>query len=334
MFNNIYNQDSDKLISPWSKHIDSEFLFSIISYEKLLDYLKLDIKLFQEDWTIKYENILKKLISFPIVKYDWAWSIYLRLISYIKNYLYSNKSPLIIGISGLPGCGKTSFGKIFEHISSEMNIPVNVISLDDFYYPSPQLDFVMKGNPWNVPRGLPGSHSIIEIDKCLNQFLNNGNLVAPRFDKSLRKGLGDREGWIELNPKVLILEGWFLGCLPVKCLDSNNQLESSLDPPLTSNELDYRKIVQKNLIEYLPIWEKLKHIFHIKANCFSNTFTWKTQQERNMHVKTGHSLQGDNLKSFIRMISASIPQYTLQNINSHITIEINQSRQVIFAGIS
>ena len=43
MFNNIYNQDSDKLISPWSKHIDSEFLFSTITYEKLLDYLKLDI---------------------------------------------------------------------------------------------------------------------------------------------------------------------------------------------------------------------------------------------------------------------------------------------------
>ena len=63
----------------------------------------------------------------------------------------------------------------------------------------------MNGNPWNVPRGFPGSHSLDLLNQSLDTFLKTG-FISPTFDKSLRNGKGDRSGWCELNPKVLILK--------------------------------------------------------------------------------------------------------------------------------
>ncbi len=74
------------------------------------------------------------------------------------------------------------------------------------------MDIAMSGNPWNAPRGYPGSHSIELLKRSLEDFLKNGVIKSPTFDKSLREGKGDRSGWSECRCKVLILEGWFVGC--------------------------------------------------------------------------------------------------------------------------
>jgi len=66
----------------------------------------------------------------------------------------------IIGISALPGTGKTTLGKWLEAISLKFNFKIAVISIDDFYLPSDQMKSVIKNNPWNFSRGFPGSHSV------------------------------------------------------------------------------------------------------------------------------------------------------------------------------
>ena len=60
-----------------------------------------------------------------------------------------------------------------------------------------------------------GSHSLDLLNQSLDVFLKTGVLNSPTFDKSLRDGKGDRSGWCDSEPRVLILEGWFVGCEPV-----------------------------------------------------------------------------------------------------------------------
>ena len=70
----------------------------------------------------------------------------------------------------------------------------------------------MAGNPWGVPRAIPGSHDLELMATALDQWRETGVLNAPRFDKSLRQGRGDRS---ESDPKRHIHAGWkWLGLLP------------------------------------------------------------------------------------------------------------------------
>ena len=296
--------------------------------ENLLNYLRISKYSFQEEWTYN-SQFTKKLLSYPLISYEWILLFYLPLLSYIKVFNETSSSPLIIGISGLPGCGKSTSGKILRMMAADIKIPISVISMDDFYLPSYRLEKAIKGNPWNVPRGIPGSHSIREMEESLTRYLDTGFLKAPQFDKSLRDGLGDRSGKITSKPKVLILEGWFLGCLPLNKSERKNiYFEPDLQKPLTNEEVDYRSKIQERLYPYLSIWKKLSSIWHLKADKFVCTSNWKRQQENNQHKFHGSSLKDEKLESFIRMISTSIPQISLQNIDADITMTINNDRQI------
>ena len=84
--------------------------------------------------------------------------------------------------------------------------------MDDFYLPARQMAKAMLGNPWNVPRALPGSHSIQLLEDNIDLWMENGLFDSPQFDKAMRNGMGDRSGWRRIKPQVLVIEGWFLGC--------------------------------------------------------------------------------------------------------------------------
>ena len=137
------------------------------------------------------------------------------MLSDIKQSQSSKDRRRLFGISALPGCGKTCLGKWLEASAKIFGISLKVLSLDDFYLPSDELDLAMKGNPWNVPRGLPGSHSIDLLESSIDRWLASGLIVAPQFDKALRNGAGDRSGWINSYADILLIEGWFLGCYPL-----------------------------------------------------------------------------------------------------------------------
>ncbi len=265
-------------------------------------------------------------------KADWIWGICIPLLSDINKNLLRNKKRKIYGISALPGCGKTSLGRWLEAAGKELNVSIKVISLDDFYLPGIELDKAMQGNPWGVPRGLPGSHSISLLEQSLDIWLSSGFLKAPKFDKALRNGCGDRSGFLECNPDLLVLEGWFLGCCPINNDFSEAISNDSLSITLTEKEKLYRERIQKILIQYLSIWNRIHRIWHIKPIDYSSTCQWKIEQEKEMLLKRGAALKGDSLKSFVRMIQCSLPEESLMNIDADVVVEINNQRDVINFG--
>ena len=140
---------------------DLDINFPIDKFEKLI----IDIGWESLDDWYKFWTNKKNILSIGQfwknnVNDDWIWGLALPLLS--QAYKFQNNLPLrkIIGISALPGTGKTTLGKWLEAISLKLNFKIAVISIDDFYLPSDEMKLAIKNNPWNVSRGFPGSHSV------------------------------------------------------------------------------------------------------------------------------------------------------------------------------
>ena len=288
-----------------------------------------------DEW-IMFWNLKKEMLSInnfwdDNVKDDWIWGLALPLLS--QAYKFNKKSPerKIIGISALPGTGKTTLGKWLESISLKLKFKLSVISIDDFYLPSEEMEFAIKNNPWNVSRGFPGSHSIDLMKEKLLKWKTDGQLNVPVFDKSLRKGLGDRAHWREESPDLLIIEGWFLGVKPLS-IDLDNS--EKISPPLSVFESSYRIKIQNNLDQYLDVWNMIDQIWHLKPLKFEYLNEWKSNQEKSMQFKSGSSLKDDNLSNFLRMLNVSIPHKSFDDINSDVLLMINQERKLIRVGLN
>ncbi len=306
---------------------DLNINFPLEKFEKLI----IDIGWESLDEWFNFWNNQKNILSIDQywnykVNDDWIWGLALPLLSQAYKFKNNFSDRKIIGLSALPGTGKTTLGKWLEAISLKLNFKIAVISIDDFYLPSDEMKLAINNNPWNVSRGFPGSHSVKLMHEKLLNWKINGELNAPVFDKSLRNGLGDRSHWRSEKPDLLILEGWFLGIEPFP-LDSNNQSINSVD--LSPHESSYRFKIQNNLKEYLDVWSLIDNIWHLKPLNFEYMNLWKTNQEKEMLLQKGNALRNDKLSNFLRMLNVSIPHKSFENINSYALLLIDQERNLV-----
>ena len=309
-----------------------EINFPIKKFEKLIIDIGWESL---DDWFKFWHNQQNKLLIDQFwkknVNEDWIWGLALPLLSQAYKFHNNFSERKIIGISALPGTGKTTLGKWLEAISLKLNFKIAVISIDDFYLPSDEMTLAIDNNPWNVSRGFPGSHSVkLMHDKLLNWKIN-GELNVPVFDKSLRIGLGDRSHWRLDKPDLLIIEGWFLGIEPFPINFNDQQLNSA---ELSSHESSYRLIIQNNIKKYLDVWSLIDTIWHLKPLDFKYMNIWKSKQEKEMLLQKGNALQDDKLHNFLRMLNVSIPHESFDNINSYALILIDQERNLVEAGLN
>ena len=306
---------------------DLDINFPLEKFEKLI----IDIGWESMDDWFNFWNNQKNILSIDHfwnnkVNDDWIWGLALPLLSQAYKLHYNSSDRKIIGISALPGTGKTTLGKWLETISQKFNFKIAVISIDDFYLPSDEMKLAIKNNPWNVSRGFPGSHSVKLMHEKLFNWKKNGELNVPVFDKSLRNGLGDRSHWRSDNPDLLIIEGWFLGIEPSSS-DVNYQYLKSGE--LSLHESSYSFNIQNNLKKYLNVWSLIDNIWHLKPLKFEYMNIWKTNQEKEMFLNKGNALQNEKLSNFLRMLNVSIPHNSFDIINSYALLLIDQDRNLV-----
>ncbi len=312
---------------------DLDINFPLDNFEKLIIDIGWESL---DDWYYFWNN-QKNILSIDQfwnnkVNDDWIWGLALPLLSQAFKFQNNFAERKTIGISALPGTGKTTLGKWLEAISLKLNFKIAVISIDDFYLPSDEMKLAIKDNPWNVSRGFPGSHSVKLMHEKLLNWKINGKLNVPVFDKSLRNGLGDRSHWRSDNPDLLILEGWFLGIEPFSIDDMNDLPINSVD--LSQHESTYRFNIQNNLSKYLDVWSLIDNIWHLKPLKFEYMNMWKSNQEKEMFLEKGNALQDEKLSSFLRMLNVSIPHKSFDDMNSYALLLIDQERNLIEAGLN
>ena len=311
---------------------DLNINFPLDKFEKLI----IDIGWESMDDWFNFWNNKKDILSIDQfwnkkVSDDWIWGLALPLLSqaYTSHFNFSDRK--IIGISALPGTGKTTLGKWLEAISLKFNFKISVISIDDFYLPSDEMKLAIKNNPWNVSRGFPGSHSVKLMHEKLLNWRKNGELNVPVFDKSLRNGLGDRSHWRLDNPDLLIIEGWFLGINPCTRKINYQHFNSA---ELSPQESSYIIKIQNNLEKYLNVWSLIDNIWHLKPLKFDYMNDWKTNQEKEMLLKKGNALQNEKLFNFLRMLNVSIPHKSFEVIKSYALLLIDQDRNLVEVGLN
>ncbi len=307
--------------------------FPLDKYEKLIKDIS-EMKL--DEWINFWGNqreILSYVSSFYKDNYrdDWLWGVILPILYDVYTLKKYSQRRLVIGLSALPGTGKTTLGLLIERLLLKMEIKAAVVSLDDFYLPSSEMNIAIKNNPWNVSRGFPGTHSINLIEEKILEWKNTGKFNYPVFDKSLRNGLGDRSYWKIDYPEILILEGWFLG---VNKKSSQSISKENVKPPLYEREIEYRSKIQKNLNDYLKIWQLFEKIWQIKPKDFSYMNKWKSNQENEMLKIKGNALVDNQLTNFLRMLNCSIPQECFSEVNSKYMIILNKNRELISVSLN
>ena len=186
----------------------------------------------------------------------------------------------------------------------------------------------MQGNPWGVPRALPGSHDLPLLLDRLSAWRQGKQPNLPMFDKALRQGRGDRCGWRPCPARILLLEGWFVGCEPLAAGQPISAGSEHLLPPLSAEELRYRQTVQDQLRTYAPVWSSLDALWQLQALDFTSSRLWKQDQEATMQQTSGVSLDRRELEGFTRMIMAAIPAVSFQLPSADVVFDIDVQRRL------
>ena len=138
--------------------------------------LVLKLILYQETKKYKFKNKEKTIKSFLIPVSFW---IYKRT---------NKKKPLIMGLAGGKGSGKTTISSILTLILKKyFKLNVFKISIDDFYKTRRDRRILsIKKHPLLMTRGVPGTHDIDLILKFFKKvnLKRFKSLQAPKFNKA------------------------------------------------------------------------------------------------------------------------------------------------------
>ena len=289
--------------------------------QRLLEHLGLgDLESWQAQQRMSRRHQVALDQWHPKAAPDWLWSVGLPIQSLAEQWQGERR---LLGLSALPGCGKTTLGQWIESAAKALGLSIQVVSLDDFYFEADRLDAAMGGNPWGVPRALPGSHDLELLQDCLRQWRQGQDVLMPCFDKAKRQGRGDRDGWRCCKADLLILEGWFVGC---RSTADSSADEPHLEEPLTPEELKWRQKLQSVLARYEATWECFDQLWQLRARDFNAPLLWKRQQEATLQLERGASLSDSDLERFIRMILCSLPSSSFQTMRADVVVEVDPDR--------
>ena len=241
----------------------------------------------------------------------------------------NKKKPLIIGLAGGQGSGKTTISSILTLILKKyFMLNVFKFSIDDFYKTRKDRKLLSKNkHPLLMTRGVPGTH---DIDLMLKLFKkvkskNFKGLEVPKFNKAIddrcKKGL-----WYKLKskPDVIIFEGW--------CVGAKAQKNKQLEKPINSLERVYdqgtkwRSHVNNQLkTKYKILFKQLDGLLYLKAKNFSILRQWRLKQERKLWVQT------KNKKNLKIMSSGDVINFmqTYQRITQQMFKDAVKSSSVI-----
>ena len=202
----------------------------------------------------------------------------------------NKKSPLIIGISGGQGTGKTTITSIIALILKQyFKFKVFKISIDDFYKTRKErTNLSKKIHPMLMTRGVPGTH---DIKMMLNFFKKTKvksfkKMKLPNFNKAV-DDRSPKKNWHNINeqPDIIIFEGW--------CVGARAEINKTLKKPINSLEktndqnLVWRKHVNQQLkTKYKKLYSQLNCMIYLKAKNFSLLQKWRLKQEKKLWLKT------------------------------------------------
>lgn len=240
----------------------------------------------------------------------------------------SSARPVVLGITGLQGSGKSTWASILVRLlTSEHNLRSITVSLDDFYKTHSHLLARREQDPENKlyrTRGQPGTHDeqlAAHFFQDLEDYRGDGELKIPSFDKGSFNGEGDRAPHLEwpsitTKPDVVIFEGWCVGFQPLSRSQVQHVHELAVAGQLLINapanhELEHLLEVNACLERYCNTFMGPRHfdfMVHIDTDDLRNVYTWRLEQEHRMIAAKGTGMKDEQVRAFI---DGYMPSYEL-----------------------
>jgi D-glycerate 3-kinase len=192
--------------------------------------------------------------------------------------------PLVVGINGAQGAGKSTLCKFLEVLLVEHNQRAATLSLDDLYLTKAErLQAAADHHPLFATRGVPGTHDPALGLAVVEAFRAGGDLELPRFDKSV----DDRcpEAAHAHGPlQVLLFEGWFVGAVPQPAAALRqpvNQLEADEDP----DGVWRREVNRRLATDYAELFEQIDLLVMLKVPDFAAVRRNRALQEDKLRAR-------------------------------------------------
>lgn len=265
-------------------------------------------------------------------------TIYLPLAIWITNKHQGH--PIIIGINGAQGSGKSTLSKLLGILLEQCFGKSTVqVSIDDLYLSHQQrLALAHRVHPLLKVRGVPGTHDV-ELGRHILAALKGESgesaITIPVFDKA-RDDLLPKPEWtdVEAPVDIVLFEGWCVGAAAQssEALSApSNELENLDDP-----DCAWRTYVNQQLLgPYQQLFDAIDYLIMLKVPDMTSVFEWRNLQEEKLRQKA--SLQAtatkimtsDEVARFI-MFYERITRHCLEEMpqRADVVLELNKAHQV------
>jgi len=245
-------------------------------------------------------------------------------------------TPLVIGINGSQGSGKTTLCKILSALlEHSFDKKVISLSIDDIYKTHAQRQELAESvHSLLATRGVPGTHDVELGCFVLEQIKERQPVDIPVFNKAIDDRL-QKDDWIKIDHQVdiILFEGWCVGAIP--------EQESQLQTAINSLEEDedqkriWRTYVNHQLAtDYQSLFSLIDKLVMLKIPDFNKAYQWRNLQEQKLRQTTDSDknnkiMSGLEIERFI-MHFERITQHMLKEMpeRSDVTLNINADHQI------
>jgi len=258
-------------------------------------------------------SLLDELHTLPqksSVFLETLWNLWLPLAIQLSTEKQRLNRPLIQGILGGQGTGKTTLCQVLTLILGKMGYSTVSISLDDLYKTYADRQKLQKADPRLIWRGPPGTHDIDLGISVLDNLrasptselaaVDHPKIEIPRFDKSAYGGAGDRtQPEIICGADIVLFEGWFVGVNPVADRRLNEFLAAAPFPISTEADCQFARDMNAKLHDYLPLWNRLDRLMVLYPQDYRLSQVWRNQAEREMMAQGKSGMSEAEINRFV-----------------------------------
>ncbi len=192
--------------------------------------------------------------------------------------------PLVVGINGAQGSGKSTLTRFLELLLAGRRLRAVSMSIDDLYLTHAERQELAKEiHPLFATRGVPGTHAP-GLGMAIIEHIRAGrSFEMPRFDKA--RDDRQEDGELVSGPvDVLLFEGWCVGCRPEadeELLDPVNELERNED-----SEGVWRSVSNLWLRgDYRVLFDQIDMLVMLKVENFGAVMANRRKQELKLEAR-------------------------------------------------
>jgi len=240
-------------------------------------------------------------------------SIYVPLGAWLYQHRLERDGPLVVGINGAQGAGKSTLFTLLEvTLSQGFDQRVVGFSLDDLYKTrADRQQMAQQVHPLFQTRGVPGTHDVELGIQLLHQLrgAKPGQITKiPVFDKSIDDRCPESVWQEWLGPvDVVVLDGWCLGAGPQterELAEPINSLEAQEDPDGT-----WRRYVNQQLDgPYRELFSEIDTLLMLKVPSMASVFEWRTLQEKKLAERVRFLEQTERRREPLRIMDEAAIQ--------------------------